>query len=329
MTDSRTALVTGAAGFIGAHLTRRLAREGWSVRAVDVHPMPRGPETGGVDFRLVDIRDRAAMERALNRVDTVFNLASVHLDVNASSAEFESVNVRALQQLVELAHRSGARRFIQVSSVGVYGHVEHPPAAEDAPLAPQNDYERTKLAGEIAATAAAQDYNVDLVILRPAWVYGTGCPRTSKIISALRKGRFFYIGAGRNLRHPVYIEDCLDAMVAAAGAGAAVARRTFNVAGPRWMTVEEMVRTFATVLRVKPPTLHVPRWAGLAAGWSAERVAGLTGVNPPISRRTLAFFENDNAFSTSAAFEALGFKPRTDLRDGVAHTIAATADGAQ
>jgi len=329
MTERRHALVTGAAGFIGAHLARRLAGDGWSVRAIDVHAMPAGYTSDDIDFRLVDIRDRAAMVRALAQVDTVFNLASVHLDVKASSAEFESVNVRALEQLVELARTAGVRRLIQVSSVGVYGHVASPPAAEDAPLAPQNDYERTKLAGEIAARAAAQEYGLDLVILRPAWVYGIGCPRTSKIISALRKRRFFYIGDGTNLRHPVYIDDCLDAMIAAAHVAPAGSCQTFNIAGPRWMTVEEMVQTFASVLGVPAPALHIPRWAGLAAGWSAEQVAALTGSNPPISRRTLAFFENDNAFSTGAARAALGFKPRIELSEGVQHTIAASANGVQ
>jgi nucleoside-diphosphate-sugar epimerase len=148
-------------------------------------------------------------------------------------------------------------------------------------------------------------------------------------VSALRKGRFFYIGKGANLRHPVHIDDCLDAMVAAAQAPREVTQRVFNIAGPKWMTVEDMVRIFADAVGVRPPSLHIPRWAGLFAGWSAERVGAITGIEPPISRRTLAFFENDNAFDITAAQGILGYRPRVQLRDGIQKLLSAPADGVQ
>jgi nucleoside-diphosphate-sugar epimerase len=322
----RRVLVTGAAGFVGSHFVPYLAGQGFEVRAIDVHP-PARPPGGGVDIRVQDIREPRSLAAALAGVDTVFNLASVHLDVNASAAHFESVNVKALEQLIELSAAARVRRVVQVSSVGVYGHVAHPPAAEDAPLNPENDYERTKAAGERAAREAAQRTGLDLVIVRPSWVYGVGCPRTAKLIASLRKRRFFFIGRGNNLRHPIYIDDFLSGLKLAAQAGPEVAGRTFNVAGPRWMTVEEMVGEFARALRVPPPALHAPRWLGLAAGWTAERMSAVVGAEPPISRRTLAFFENDNAFDIGAARRSLGFEPRTDLPGG-AHAVIASRSGA-
>jgi nucleoside-diphosphate-sugar epimerase len=314
-------LVTGAAGFVGSHFLCHLARRGFSVRAIDVHA-PAHPTARGVEFRLQDIRERTALAAALAGVDTVFNLASVHLDVHASPEDFESVNVRALEQLIELSARAKVRRVIQVSSVGVYGHVAHPPAAEDGPLNPENDYERTKAAGEAAARRAAQATGLDLVVLRPSWVYGAGCPRTAKLIGALRRRRFFFIGRGSNLRHPLYIEDLLEALVLSAHAGPEVSGRTFNLAGPHWMTLKEMVSEFARALGVPPPTWHAPRSLGLAAGWAAERASALLRVEPPISRRTLAFFENDNAFDISAARRSLGFEPKVELGRGARQVIA-------
>ena len=314
-------LVTGAAGFVGSHFAPYLAGRGFEVRAIDVHPPARALGSG-VDFKVQDICDPQGLAAALDGVDTVFNLASVHLDVHATPAQFEAVNIQALGQLIELSAAAHVRRVVQVSSVGVYGHVAHPPAAEDAPLNPENDYERTKAAGERAARAAALRTELDLVIVRPAWVYGVGCPRTRKLIGSLRKRRFFFIGPGNNLRHPIYIDDTLAALELAAAAGPEVAGRTFNIAGPRWMTVAEMVGEFARALGVPPPALHIPRWLGLTAGWAAEQVSAVVGAEPPISRRTLAFFENDNAFDIGAARRALGFEPRTDLAEGARSVIA-------
>jgi nucleoside-diphosphate-sugar epimerase len=314
-------LVTGAAGFVGSHLTPYLAARGFEVRAIDVHP-PAGYAAKSVDFRVQDIREPKGLAAALEGIDTVFNLASVHLDVHATSAQFESVNVRAVEQLIALGAAARVRRLVQVSSVGVYGHVAAPPAAEDAPLDPENDYERTKAAGEAAARRAAGECGLDVVIVRPSWVYGLGCPRTAKLIAALRKRRFFFIGRGENLRHPIYIDDLNAALELTAAAGPEVRGRTFNIAGPRWMTLAEMVGEFARALGVAPPTWHAPRWLGLTVGWSAERLSALVGAEPPVSRRTLAFFENDNAFDIRAARQWLGFEPRTDLAAGARTVIA-------
>ena len=323
MSSDTRVLVTGAAGFVGSHFLSYLSGRGFRVRAIDVHA-PARPLGGDVEFRLQDIREPDGLAAALAGIDTVFNLASVHLDVHASASHFESVNVKALEQLIELAARSRVRRVIQVSSVGVYGHVAHPPATEEAPLNPENDYERTKAAGEAAARAAAERTGVDLVVVRPSWVYGVGCPRTRKLIASLRKRRFFFIGAGKNLRHPIYIDDLLEALVLAARAQEAISGRTFNIAGPRWMTLEEMVIEFARAVRVPPPAWHAPRWLGLAAGWAVERASALTGAEPPLSRRTLAFFENDNAFDISAARAALGFEPKMELPWGLSRVIASS-----
>ena len=213
------------------------------------------------------------------------------------------------------------RRLVHTSSVGIYGHVEDPPANEDAPKHPQTPYERTKLAGEEAVLRCAREAGLDVVVLRPAWVYGPGCPRTAKLLRSLRKRRFFYVGAGANLRHPLFIDDMVDAYLCAAAAPAEVAGRSYVIAGPRSMTLREMVETFARASGVMAPRLRLPRGVSRGLALAAEVAFRIAGREPPFSRRSLAFFENDNAFDTSAAERDLGFRAKVDLEEGLQRTL--------
>lgn len=322
MIETRTteAVVTGAAGFIGQHLVRRLADENYRVTAVDLHE----PDDGfppSVQFERLDIRDTQALKPLLPPDGEVFHLASVHLEVGEDEAAFQQVNVRAAEDLVEACSRRGVRRLIHTSSVGIYGHVEDPPADEQSAKDPQTPYERSKLAGERAVRGRADTLGVDVIVLRPAWVYGPGCPRTEKLVDALSNGQFFYIGSGDNLRHPLYIDDMLDAYLLAARASPSLAGTPYLIGGPEYMPLSEMIDTFAAVLDVSSPKLRIPKPMGYALGLLTELAFALIGRRPPMSRRTLAFFENDNAFLTAAAERDLGFKPEVRLEEGLCRTL--------
>lgn len=327
MSAAREVLVTGAAGFIGRHLVGRLAGEGHAVTAVDVAETSSfGSLPGEVRYERCDVRDTETLEKLLPVGGDVFHLASVHLEVGEEETVFEDVNVRAAADLVEACRRKNVRRMIHTSSVGIYGHVEDPPATEDGPKSPQTPYERTKLAGERAVRERANDLEMDVIVLRPAWVYGPGCPRTAKLLDAVRSGKFFYIGAGDNLRHPLYIDDMLEAYRLAAEASESVLGRAYLIGGPRYMRLKEMVGTFARALDVSEPRIHIPRPVGWSLGLVMEGAFALTEKKPPFSRRSLAFFDNDNAFDIGAAQRDLGFDPSVDLDEGVRRTLEASAD---
>ncbi len=327
-------MVTGAAGFMGRHLVRRLAREGWEVRGVDLRPLdgeedgggpvPPGEEGGRVSHHQADIREPEAILPLLEGADTLFHLASAHLEVNAPEGWYRSVNVGGAERLVEVAATTGIGRILHTSSVGVYGSVAEPPADEDAPKAPTSEYERTKLEGEEAARVRAEERGVALVILRPGWVYGPGCPRTARLLRAVRKGRFFFAGRGENLRHPIFIDDAVEAYLHGVEAPEEiVAGRPYLVVGPRWVTVRELVANAARALGAPVPRLRLPRTAVAALAGGVELGGRFLGFRPPISRRSLAFFEHDNAFSGERAERELGFRARVELDDGMERTVRA------
>ena len=314
-------LVTGAAGFLGAHLCRRLAADGHEIVALDVAPKPSTLDVRGIRYLQGDLRSPAVWAGELPGTDTVLHLASVHLQVGAPARDYRAVNHDATLHLAELAHEAHVRRFVHVGTVGIYGHVEHPPANEDSPRRPTNLYERTKLAGEEAVLRYAATSGLDVRILRPAWIFGPGCPRTRKLLKALKKGRFFFIGEGKNLRHPVYVDDVVDALVLAIDAREGT-RPDFIIAGPAAMPLRDLVQTFADVVGASMPRLTMPRPVALMLGRVAEVAGRTTGVNPPFSRRSLSFFENDNAFDGSAAKRDLGYAPQIDLAEGLRRTLS-------
>jgi dihydroflavonol-4-reductase len=310
-------LVTGAGGFIGRHLTRALLEREHPTTALDPHLPPAAEGLRGI---AASVSDAGARAEALESIDTVFHLAACHLGVRTPPEEFERINVKAVAALAREAAAAGVRRFVHCSSVGVYGRIADPPADEETPCHPNLVYERSKLAGEQAVLAAASETGLDTVVLRPAWVYGPGCPRTERLFGAIGKGRFIVAGTGRSKRHCIYISDMVEAFLLAARADAAVGK-TIIVGDAGAVSIRQLVDEIARLTGARPP-LRVPLAALHAVALMAEIVFKPLGAEPPISRRTLEFFTSNTSFRIDRARETLGFEPRFDLARGLAETHA-------
>ncbi len=313
-------VVTGAQGFVGRHLVEHLHGRGHAVTAIDV--VRPAAVTPGVNYVAGDIRQLDHMGPALAGADVVVHLASAHLQVGLPESFYQSVNVESLYPLLETARAAGVRHFIHTSSVGVHGSLPTVPGNEDSPLAPENLYERTKAAGEAEVRRFMEQAGpMGVTILRPAWIYGVGDSRTEKILRAVSRGRFVTFGEGRNHRHPIHIDDYL------AGQDRVMLEpktfgRTYILAGPQYLTANELVAVAARVTGGRPG-VRVPLGVGYAAGAAAEALGRVLRVSPPISRRTLAFFSNENAFDTSRARSDFGFAPLIDVEHGFAQVWAA------
>jgi nucleoside-diphosphate-sugar epimerase len=319
-----TVVVTGANGFLGRHLVLDQLARGRRVRAVDLHTDRLSDLTGMANLEIfnADICDVAAMEPLVAKSDVLFHLASVHLSMTQGEEAYWRVNRDGARDLARLCHAAGVGRFVHCSSVGVHGEIKNPPADETSPCHPDLLYEKSKLAGEQAVLAYSKEQGFPLTVIRPVWVYGPGCPRTEKLFRSLRRGRFFYIGSGRRLRHCLYVEDFNLACELCATRPEAVGE-VFIIGDAGAVTLRELLGVMAEAAGCRQPWIHLPLPIVYPLFAAVEWLSLKLKRQPFVSTRTLKFFTNNTAFSIAKARKLLGFHPQFGVAEGMRRTWAA------
>lgn len=314
-----TVLVTGATGFTGGHLARHLARAGHRVAAL-VRPasVARADSlrADGIDIRTGDLADATAVADACRGAEVVYHIAATYREAGQTSAAYTRVNVDGTRHVLEGAASAGARRVVHCSTGGVHGHIEHPPANENAPLAPGDVYQRTKLDAERVAGEFGRRGGIEVVIARPIGIYGPGDMRFLKMFRGIARGRFPMLGRGDVFYHLTYIDDLVRGFQLC-GEVPAAAGRTYILAGPEYTTLSELVALIAAELKVPPPRLHFPVWPVWLAGAVCEAICIPLGIDPPLFRRRVDFYRKSRAFDTTRACQELGYTPTIDVKTGI------------
>ena len=254
-------LVTGAAGFAGLALTRALVASGHPVRAL-VRKPGQVPELERLGAEVVqgDVRDPRIVQRSVEARGVVFHLASLLRRAGVPDSLYREVHVDATRHLIEAAAAAGVRRFVHCSTVGVHGDVAGGPADEDAPMAPGDIYQRTKLEGEAAARDTAVRTGLALTVVRPGPMYGPADRRLFKLIGGVARRRFLLLGSGKPHLQMVYVDDLVEGLRLAAEAPEAVGR-TYILTGEEAPTLHELVQEIAAIAGVPAP----PTWRSCCA----------------------------------------------------------------
>ncbi len=308
-------LVTGGAGFIGSHITRRLLAGGASVRVLDNLSTGRltnlADIAADVELHEGDLRSPEAVAAAVRGVDTVFHqaaLPSVPRSVRDPRTSLD-VNVTGTLNVLIAARDAGVRRVVFASSSSVYGSNPELPKREALVPAPISPYAVGKLAAEGLCGSFSQVYGVETVALRYFNVFGPFQDPTSQysaviplFISALINGGAPRIhGDGEQSRDFTYIDNVVDANLLAATASGDAVGRAFNVACGTRVTLNQLVAEIgATVGAEAAPEYGPPREGDV--------------------RHSLA--------DIAAARASLGYEPAVDLATGLEHTVAHYRDDA-
>ncbi len=312
------AAVTGASGFIGRHLVRRLVAEGWDVRLLVHRRSWAWPESCRIAEG--DITDPASLRGVLSGADTVFHLAAALGASTLGRKGFERINVLGTVNLLQEARSAGVRRVVHFSSAGVLGRVQPGEVAdENTPCRPQDVYDRTKLEGERRALEEAAAGR-DVVVVRPGWVYGPEDRRTLKLIRPIARRRFLLVTRGRVLQTPVFIHDLIQGALLCAGKGESGG--IYHLAGPEVLTVREIVDTIAAACGTRIPRATLPLFPVRVAAWKLDRAYRLFGREAPLTTGKLAFFIRPKPLSSAKAGRDLGYAPAFDFRTGMSHAVA-------
>ena len=316
-------LVTGATGFAGGVLARRLREAGAEVRVL-VRSREKLDAKGLADMDCVEgsVTDPEAVRIAVEGVAVVYHLAAVYREGGIGDEVYEDVHVGGTRNLCEASLAAGVKRFVHCSTVGVHGHIENPPADEEYRISPGDVYQRTKLEGEQMAWKFYREKGLAVSVVRPAAIFGPGDERLLKMFRLANRDRVILLGDGEIFYHMVHVEDLATGFLLAGTVPEAVGE-PFIIAGERYLPLNELLQRIAEILGKKGKLLHLPAKPLQWAGSFCEKVFIPLGLTPPIYRRRVDFFTKSRAFDIGKAKRILGYAPQFRIEDGLRETAEA------
>lgn len=318
----KTVLVTGATGFLGTSLVRRLLSDGVQVRVLARSPLTAKPLTDqGAQAVIGDITDRVAVSAAVDGVQVVYHLAGRLFAPGVAAAEYLRTHVEGTRLLLA-ACGNGSRpeRFVHCSTTGVLGVTGDRPAAEDAPIRPTNIYEATKAEAEVAVRETWQS-GFPAVIARPGLVYGPGDLHLLPFFRAVLRRRFRPIGRRNVWLHPIYIDDMTEALVRC-GQRDGVVGECFHLAGRQPVPLAELAGAIARAGGTRLPPGHIPVAAAKAVAMVGDRLPSDLKRAAPLTSSRLDFLTHSRVYDVTKAQRLLDFAAATELTTGTARAMA-------
>jgi nucleoside-diphosphate-sugar epimerase len=313
------AAVSGAAGFLGAHLVRGLDSRGARVLPLVREVTDHSPAGAHV------LEEALADRELLRGTDVFIHSAAVRHRYGVDASTYRASNVDLVERAMRACAEAGVRRFVFVSSVGVYGFPSHLPVTEKSSYAPRTMYSGTKVEAEMGARRLARELPLELVIVQPTIIYGPGDRKgmLDKMAAMIRAGTYRVVGSGDNLLHHTHVDDVVQGIWLACTRTEA-AGETFILAGPETITLARLSTLVAHAVGREVSRGRIPASLARAVA-SVIDAAATQGVafavrEPLINHEKLDVMILPIWFDIAKAQALLGFAPAVGYEEGVMRT---------
>jgi len=306
-----TALVTGATGFVGSHVTRQLVNAGQSVRVL-VRPNSNLQALAGlhVEYFEGDLRDQKSLGRALKGIRRVFHVAADYRLWTPRPEEIYQINVEGTRNLLDAAGHSGVERIVYTSTVATIAVPRHGVLPNEGTQASLDEmighYKRSKFLAERVAVEAASA-GMPVVIVNPTAPVGPWDWKptpTGRIILDFLRGKMpAYVDTGLNVAP---VEDIAEGHLLAAEKGRAGER---YILGGRNMTLKQILDALSAITGRRAPRLRLPHAIALAAGYADQLFSRLAGREPQIPVEGVKMSRHRMFVQSDKAERELGYKP--------------------
>ena len=321
-------LVTGATGFLGGALTRSLIARGDSVVALGRNPAKLAAlaEPGVTTIEADLARGQAAIPGAIGELDAVVHCAALSTQW-APRAAFEAANVTGTETALAVARRSGARRFVNISSPTVYFALrDSEGVSETASLPPAiNDYAATKAEAERRVLA---ERDLSPISLRPRGIYGKGdSALLPRLIAAAERGPLPLLRGGAASIDLTHVSDVVSAIEAALVAGPDLSGEVFNISGGEALPVRQIVEAAAARAGINVTWRRLPLTPVLAAARAIELANRVIPLRrePRLTRYAVGLFAYRQSLDITKAERVLGWSPKVRLQEGLDLTFGSDA----
>ena len=322
-------LVTGATGLLGSHIVEQLRRRDLPVRVLVRPGSDRSwLETQNVEFVTGDVTDRASLEKACAGVDVVYHSAAKVGDWGPWE-DFQRITIDGTRNIIDAAIAAGVRRFVHISSISCYGYHTRDVEVDETwdlgyRLYEWAYYSKSKIAAERLAWDAYKRQQIELTVIRPAWIYGERDRTTiARLYAMIKAGKAKILGRGDNRLNVVYAGNIAEAAITAA-ARPDCNGEAFNCSNDGAITQQEYFDLLAKTIGAPPVKKHAPYKAAYFAGFVLECLGHLFHWKKPpfITRYAVWLMGRRSYFSAEKARKMLNWQPTVTYDVGVPNTVA-------
>src|SRR2546425_11962705 len=290
-------LITGAAGYIGRHLVKRLVEQGERPRCL-VRDVPRAAgifPADKVDLVQGDTTRAASLKAALAGIDTVVHAAFITADRKPSAGnEYEETNVHGTANLIQAAKEAGVRRIIEISGLGT-----------------RPDKPGTYMQGRYLAEKMLKESGLDWTIIQPSVLFGKNAPFIKGLSDLTRTAPVVpLIGGGKVLFQPIYVEDVVTVIIKTLEDPARTTGKTYTIGGPEYYSFTQIIDALLRAMHKTRIKVYAPTpLVGIGAA-----VMEAVLPKPPLTRAAMTLFSFDNTTDLDSFERDFGFKPLSFAR---------------